>query len=131
MLRKAFFTLCLTVPLAGCEAIMFGNVVMNCAIRSEPILLPDSLPAATVGMPYNVPIEVIKTTSPVHGIYVSDKSPLPEGLRVEHQNRDSHGLITGTPVKAGVYEVHMSAGTYGTQCVGLRASRIYTLEVAE
>ena len=131
MLRKAFLALCLTVPLAGCEAIMFGNVVMSCAIRSEPILLPDSLPAATVGMQYNVPIEVIKTTSPVHGIYVSDKSPLPGGLQVEHQNRDSHGLITGTPVKAGVYEVQMSAGTYGTQCAGRRPSRVYRLEVME
>lgn len=131
MLRKAFFTLCLTVPLAGCEAIMFGNVVVNCAVRSEPILLPDSLPVAIVGKPYSVPLEVLKTTSPVHGIYVSDNSPLPEGLRVEHQNRDSHGLITGTPVKSGVYEVQISAGTYGTQCVGLGASRVYRLEVTE
>ena len=131
MLRKALFTLCLAVPLAGCEAIMFGKGVMSCAIRSEPILLPDSLPIATIGQPYNAPLEVINTASPVHGIYVSDQSPLPEGLRVEHQNRDAHGSITGTPVKAGVYEVQISAGTYGTQCVGMRATRVYRLEVAE
>ncbi|HLD67114.1 MAG TPA: putative Ig domain-containing protein [Pseudomonas sp.] len=131
MLRKAFFTLCLTVPIAGCEAIMFGNVVMNCAIRSEPILLPDSLPAATVGVPYNVPLEVIYTSSPVHGIYVSDTYALPEGLWIEHQDRDAHGLITGTPLKVGTYEVHLSAGTYGSQCTGLRASRAYRLVVTE
>jgi hypothetical protein len=130
-LRKALFILGLTVPLAGCEAIMFGNVVVSCAIQPEPILLPDSLPAATVGMPYSVPLEVIKTSSPVHGIYVSDRSPLPEGLWIEHQDRDSHGLITGKPLKAGTYEVYMSAGTYGTQCTGLRASRVYRLVVTE
>lgn len=110
---------------------MFANVVVSCATRPEPILLPDSLPAATVGVPYNVPFEVIKTTSPVSGIYMSDKNPLPEGLRVEHENRDPHGSITGTPVKTGVYEVHMSASTYGTQCVGMGASRVYTLEIIQ
>ena len=110
---------------------MFGNVVVSCAIQLEPILLPESLPAATVGMPYNVPLEVIKTSSQVHSIYVSDRSPLPEGLWVEHQDRDSHGLITGTPLKAGTYEVQMSAGTYGTQCTGRRASRVYNLVVTE
>lgn len=110
---------------------MFGNVVVSCAIQPESILLPDSLPAATVGMPYSAPLEVIKTTSPVHGIYVSDSSPLPEGLWVEHQDRNSQGLITGTPLKAGAYEVHMSAGTYGTQCTGRRASRVYRLVVTE
>ncbi|MFP6801361.1 MAG: hypothetical protein VCA39_19905 [Pseudomonas sp.] len=110
---------------------MFANVIVSCATRPELMLLPESLPAATVGVPYNVPFEVIKTSSPVSGIYVSDKSPLPEGLRIEHDNLDSHGLITGAPLKAGVYEVHVSAGTYGTQCVGLSANRVYTLEVIQ
>lgn len=47
MLRKSFFTPYLTIPLAGCGVIMLGNVVMNCAIRPEPILLPGSRPVAT------------------------------------------------------------------------------------
>lgn len=110
---------------------MFGNVAVSCAIQPEPILLPDSLPAATVGMPYSVPLEVINTSTPVHGIYVNDAYALPEGLWVEHQDRDAYGLITGTPLKAGAYEVHMAAGTYGTQCAGRRAGRVYKLEVTE
>lgn len=110
---------------------MFGNVAVSCAIQPEPILLPYSLPAATVGMPYSAPLEVIKTSSPVHGIYVNDAYALPEGLWVEHQDRDAYGLITGTPLKAGAYEVHMAAGTYGTQCAGRRAGRVYKLEVTE
>lgn len=131
MLRNALFALCLALPLAGCEALMFGSVAASCSTQATPELLPESLPIAKVGVPYNVPLEVIKTSSPVHGIYASDKLPLPQGLRIEHQDRDSHGLITGTPAKAGSYQVQMSAGTYGTQCTGLRASRVYTLEVTE
>lgn len=131
MLRKALFALCLTLQLAGCEAVMFGNVVASCSMRSEPTLLPETLPAAKVGTPYSVKLQAINTSSPVHGIYVSDMHPLPEGLRIEHQDRNSEGLIIGTPIKTGTYEVHISAGTYGTQCAGLRARRVYTLEVAE
>lgn len=131
MLRNALFALYLTFPLAGCEALVLGSVAASCSTQATPELLPERLPIAKVGVPYNVPLEVIRTSSPVHGIYASDKHPLPEGLRIEHQDRDSHGFITGTPVKAGSYQLQMSAGTYGTQCTGLRASRVYTLKVTE
>ncbi|WP_339525624.1 putative Ig domain-containing protein [Pseudomonas sp. EA_35y_Pfl2_R111] len=131
MLKKLLFALCLTLPLAGCEAGIFGNALAGCAMQPQPTLLPESLPAAVVGKPYSVRLEVTNTSTPVHGIYVNDAYPLPEGLWLEHQDRDSHGLITGTPLKAGTYEVHMSAGTYGTQCTGRRASRVYSLEVTE
>lgn len=131
MLRKLLFALCLTLPLAGCEAGIFSSTLAGCAMQPKPVLLPESLPIAVAGEPYSVKLEVLNTSTPVHGIYVSDTYALPEGLLLEHQDRDPHGLITGTPIKAGTYEVHMSAGTYGTQCTGLRASRVYRLEVTE
>lgn len=110
---------------------MSGGVVGSCAMRPEPILLPEALPVGQVGVPYSVQLSVNNTSSPVHGIYASDAHPLPAGLRIDHQDREPSGLISGTPVKAGAYEVHISAGTYGTQCAGLRARRVYTLEVSE
>jgi hypothetical protein len=131
MLRKALFAIGLTLQLAGCEAVISGGVLGSCAMRPEPTLLPEALPAAKVGVPYSLQLSVINTSSPVHGIYVSDAHPLPDGLKIDHQDRESNGLISGTPVKAGAYEVHISAGTYGTQCTGLRARRVYTLEVEE
>lgn len=131
MLRKLFFTLCLSLTLIGCEAGVIGNTLTSCAEQPKPTLLPETLPVAAVGSPYTAQLEVLNTASPVHGIYVSDTHPLPEGLWVEHQDRDSHGTITGTPLKAGTYKVHLSAGTYGTQCTGLRASRTYSLVVTE
>ena len=131
MLRTALFVLCLTLQLTGCEAVMLGNLIISCTMRPEPTLLPEYLPVAKVGVPYSAPLEVTETSSPVHGIYVSDKHPLPDGLRIEHHERDSYGLITGIPASAGSYQVQISAGTYGTQCTGLEASRIYRLEVME
>nr|WP_298144482.1 putative Ig domain-containing protein [uncultured Pseudomonas sp.] len=131
MRRKLLFALCLMLPLAGCEAGIFGNTLASCAMQPEPELLPESLPVAIAGKPYSVQLEVINTSTPAHGIYVSEAYALPEGLWVEHQDRDSHGHITGTPLKAGIYEVHMSAGIYGTQCAGHRASRVYKLKVTE
>lgn len=110
---------------------MLGNLLISCTMRPEPTLLPEYLPAGEVGVPYSTPLEVIETSSPIHGFYVSDKHPLPEGLRIEHHDRESRGLITGTPTKAGAYQVQISAGTYGTQCAGLEASRIYMLEVSK
>lgn len=131
MLRKALFAIGLALQLAGCEAVMSGGVIGNCAMRPEPTLLPEALPAAKVGVPYSVQLSVTNSSSPVHGIYASDVHPLPDGLRIDHQDREPSGFISGTPVKAGAYEVHISAGTYGTQCAGLRARRVYTLEVLE
>lgn len=131
MLRKALCIIGFTLQLAGCEAVMSGGLISSCAMRPEPTLLPEALPAAKVGVPYSVQLSVINTSSPVHGIYASDAYPLPGGLRIDHQDRGPSGFISGTPIKTGAYEVHISAGTYGTQCAGLRARRVYTLEVAE
>lgn len=131
MLRKTLSALCLALQLSGCEAVMFVNVVASYAMRPELTLLPEALPATKIGVPHNVLLEVINTSSPVRGIYVREVQNPPKGLKTERQERDSRGLITGTPVKTGTYEVHISAGTYGAQCTGINASRIYTLEVAE
>ncbi|MCG6539538.1 Ig domain-containing protein [Pseudomonas sp. KSR10] len=131
MLRKALCVIGLMLQLAGCETVVSGGVVGSCAMRPEPTLLPEALPTAKVGVPYSVQLSVTNTSSPVHGIYVSDAHPLPDGLSIHHQNREPTGHINGTPIKAGAYEVHISAGTYGTQCASLRARRVYTLEVAE
>lgn len=65
MLRKALFTLFLIVPLSGCETIMFGNVMVSCATRPNPVMLPESIPVAKVGQPYNAHLEVVDTSTPV------------------------------------------------------------------
>lgn len=129
MRLRALTIIGLSMLLAGCEAVMFGNVLVGCSMRPEPELLPKNLPAARVGAPYNVRIDVINASTPVGKLLVSPTEPLPKGLELTHIEREKHGVIQGTPEKAGVYEVLVYGSTYGTQCAGQYAERVYRLEV--
>lgn len=117
--------------LAGCETSLLGSTLVGCAARVEPLLLPEHLPDGKVGAPYTQSIEVTNASTPVHGFYVSDKTPLPKGLRIDHQDREAKALILGTPTQAGSHEIRISVGTYGTQCAGLQAERTYNLRIVE
>jgi hypothetical protein len=131
MLLRTLSSVLLCVLLTGCETLLLGSTLAGCAARMEPRLLPEHLPDGQVGMPYSQRIEISNAATPVHGFYISDKTPLPAGLRIEHQDREAQALIAGIPSQAGLHQVHMSVGTYGTQCVGLRAERTYHLRIVE
>ncbi|GEM_PF-491393 len=117
--------------LSGCgDALLMGNTLVGCAGRGSLELRPDALPAGQVGRPYHADIGVAATAS-VHGFYAGDAHPLPPGLGIEHLHGARTAAIVGTPTRAGVYEVHLSAGTHGTQCVGQHAGRSYRVEIRE
>ncbi|MOA50650.1 hypothetical protein D3C78_1736960 [compost metagenome] len=48
---------------------------------------------------------------------------------MSHETRDKHGIIQGTPAKAGTYDVLIYGNTFGTQCTGQDVERLYQLEV--
>ncbi|MWV12648.1 hypothetical protein F3I62_11145 [Pseudomonas sp. R-28-1W-6] len=129
MPQKLFALLGCTLLLAGCEVLFVANTLVGCAMRPEMDILPRELPAARAGEPYWVRIEVVDTSSPLTGIHVSPRQPLPAGLTLEHAERAAHGVIAGTPLTPGVYPLRVYAGSYGTQCVGKKAERSYRLEV--
>jgi hypothetical protein len=129
MLLRTLSGASLYLLLLGCEASLLGSTAVGCAARPEPILLPEQLPDAKVGAPYRQSITIANASTPVHGFYVSDKTPLPDGLHLKHLDREAQALIEGIPTRAGIHEVHISAGTYGTQCVGQRAERTYELRI--
>lgn len=131
MLRKTLLTLCMAIPLTGCEVLMFGNVVVGCAIRPAPELLPNELPAAVVGVPYRIRIDVINASTPMTQLLVAPDKPLPNGLELTHTERDKHGEIRGTPTETGRYNVLVYGSTYGTQCAGQDVEKLYTLQVTE
>ena len=131
MPRKTFLTLCMTVPLAGCEVLMLSNVVIGCAIRPDPELHPRELPAAIVGVPYSTQVDVINASTPVSKLLVAPDKPLPNGLELAHIEREKHGVVQGIPTKAGHYDVLVYGSTYGTQCAGQDAERLYRLEVTK
>ncbi|MGE8499088.1 MAG: hypothetical protein ACN6O6_16390 [Pseudomonas sp.] len=121
----------LTVLLTSCETVMLGNVLVGCAMRPEPELMPKELPAAKAGSAYEVRIDVIHASTPVVRILDDPESPLPKGLSIIHTEREKHGFIRGVPEQAGTYKVLFYASTFGTQCVGQYAEITYQLEVAE
>lgn len=131
MLRKSLLIASIPLVLTGCETLLQGAMSMGCALNARPVLRPESLPAGRMGEAYSVRLAVSDAPAPVLGIYVNDSQPLPPGLRIEHQERDDHGWISGTPTRPGSYEVHLVALTYGTQCAGRRAERTYRLQIAE
>lgn len=131
MLRKTLLTLCMAIPLTGCEVLILGNVVVGCAIRPAPELLPNELPAAVAGVPYRIRIDVINASTPMSQLLVAPGKPLPNGLELAHTERDKHGEIRGTPTEAGRYNVLVYGSTYGTQCAGQDVEKLYTLQVTE
>lgn len=126
---KLFALLGCALLLAGCEVLFVANTLVGCAMRPEMEILPRALPLARAGEPYRVRIEVVDTSSPLTGIHVDPRQPLPAGLALEHAERAAHGVISGTPLTPGVYSLRIYAGSYGTQCVGKEAERSYRLEV--
>jgi hypothetical protein len=128
---KPLIALSLAVLLSGCELLMVANVMVNCALRPEPSLQPESLPPARVGEAYEVILEVRDTSSPVSHTSVAPQQPLPEGLELHHEPRSRQAILRGTPRQAGDHEVLIYSSSYGTQCVGLSAKRLYRLKVSE
>lgn len=119
----------LVMMLSGCEAVMFGNVLVGCATRPDPELMPKELPIARVGTPYSIRIDVVDASTPVSKLLVAPAQPLPDGLELSHEAREKHGVIQGTPTKAGTYDVLVYGNTFGTQCTGQDVERLYKLEV--
>ncbi|WP_315808997.1 hypothetical protein [Pseudomonas sp. C9-3] len=123
--------LCLAAALlctSGCETISAGSILMGCAFRSSLEIEPQTLPDAQVGVPYRAMINIAGT--PGGPVAYIDVQLLPQGLRFDYQDRQSHGQLVGTPQEAGSISVKVSAGTFGTMCAGKSVSRELTLHVA-
>ncbi len=128
---RSFAIGALVMMLSGCEALMFASALVGCAARSETTLMPLELPIAKVAAPYSARVDVIGASSPVSQLLVAPAHPLPEGLAFSHEARDKHGVIQGTPTKAGTYDVLVYGNTFGTQCTGQDVERLYKFEVKQ
>lgn len=124
--KRLIALLAITALLGGCQAIAAVSTLTGCAFRSAPEIQPGSLPDAHVGTPYTATINVTQHNAPVAGIGATG---LPEGMELNHENRESHAELIGTPVRAGDYKIQVSAGTYGTMCAGQQAEREISLKV--
>ncbi|WP_439878828.1 putative Ig domain-containing protein [Pseudomonas prosekii] len=121
-----FSSIALSLLLSGCEL----GTLASCAGRAPLTIQPDSLASATTGKPYRASVEVQRPNVAIAGFYVDPAQPLPDGLKLVHEQGQDHADIVGTPTRPGHYEVSIYLNTYGTQCTGQAAQRTYTLNVA-
>lgn len=101
----------LAAQLAGCEVLMVGNVIVGCAMRPEPDILPVELPVATLGVSYRMRIDLINASTPLSSLLVAPDKPLPAGLELAHTERGKQGVIQGIPTTAGSYDVLVYGST--------------------
>ena len=101
-----------------------------CILTPPPALefLPDKLPVAQVGQPYQVDILVARNMTPVGNYSISDGA-LPPGLHLVMDQNTRIGRISGTPTQAGMVKFTVSVWCLGTNVKGQTGDKQYTLVV--
>jgi hypothetical protein len=100
-----------------------------CDTRPALSFAPDTLPDASVGVPYSAVITVSGNQTPV--FQMSADLELPAGLALVYDTdaRGNRAELSGTPTTAGTYQFTVSAWCLGTNVNGQTGSRHYTLVV--
>lgn len=89
---------------------------------------PEALPEASVGVVYDVEIQVSKNETPVYQFYVSEGA-LPRGLIFEYIEYEDKARIHGVPEEAGSFTFLVTAACLGTNVNGQVGMQEYTLVV--
>jgi hypothetical protein len=87
------------------------------SIAPEAPQLVDSLPAATVGQPYDV--DLVGGGRPRPSVYVLDGAALPPGLWLDHR-----GHLIGTPLQGGGFELPVICAANGIGDPACRSLRL-------
>ena len=103
-----------------------------CIMTPRPALefMPDKLPAAQVGKPYQEDILISRNVTPV-GDYSLSEGTLPPGLDLVMEKNLRIGRISGTPTQAGTYKFTVSVWCLGTNVNGQTGDKQYTLVVGQ
>jgi hypothetical protein len=98
--------------------------------RPELVFTPSDLPAARVGVPYDVEILVSQNETPVYSMTISEGT-LPQGLFFEFDEtaHEDKARIHGTPEESGTFTFKIAARCLGTNVNGQTAEWEYTLVV--
>lgn len=103
-----------------------------CILTPRPALefMPDKLPAARLGQPYQVDILVARNVTPVGNYGIADGA-LPPGLQLTMDQTTRIGRISGTPTQAGTYKFTVSVWCLGTNVNGQTGEKQYNLIVGQ
>lgn len=90
---------------------------------------PAELPAAQVGVPYDVKVTISDNATPA-GQFSIPAGALPEGLALEKvQGEENAAHIFGTPEEAGTFSFRIFVWCYGTNVSGQTGEKQYSLVV--
>lgn len=109
--------------------VLLGATTTACGTRPPLTFSPDTLPDATVGVPYSAVITISGNETPVGD--VSSSVGVPNGLTLHwDENGDrNRAELTGTPLSAATYEFTISAWCLGTNVNGQTGSHKYSVLV--
>jgi len=131
-LSLLFLLCCALACLSGWYFWNFFQYFPRIDDRPRPALVfsPETLPAASVGEPYEVTISVSENVTPTGDFYLADGEVLPPGLSLGEVNQqESSVTISGTPTEAGTYTFTVNVWCYGTSVSGQMGSMEYTITV--
>ena len=119
----------LRLVLAGLAVLLSTSF---CILTPRPALefLPDKMPDAQVGHPYEVEILIARNETPV-GNYSISVGTLPPGLELVVDDQLRTAKITGIPSQAGTFAFTVSVWCLGTNVNGQTGEKQYTLLVGE
>jgi hypothetical protein len=105
------------------------STAVACDTRPALSFSPDSLPDATLGVPYGVTISVAGNQTPVGDFFA--ESGLPPGLSLAWDEKGDRNaaVLSGTPTAPGTYNFTISAWCLGTNVNGQTGSHEYALIV--
>jgi hypothetical protein len=113
-----------TAPALACK------LVTNEIVSDELTFMPEMLPEAQVGQPYNAVIQLSDQHTPAFSMGAPAES-LPPGLIGTFDEGKQTYTLSGTPTVAGTYPLIVSAICYGTNVSGQTGEKQYTLVVNE
>ena len=117
------------LTLAGL-VVLLSTTFCNLTPRPALQFLPDQMPEARTGFPYEVEILISGNATPV-GNYSISSGALPPGLELIMDEQLHIARISGTPTQTGSYKFTVSVWCYGTNVSGQTGDKQYTLVVGE
>jgi hypothetical protein len=108
----------------GCSAQPTLDTSSSGSLRWDPVLLP----AAQVGVPFEVKITILQNKTPVAQFLLHDGT-LPSGLTLTKVQGEDIAVLSGVPDQEGTFAFTLEAGCFGTNKAGQSGTQDYTIIV--
>ena len=115
--------------------LFLATFLTGCFCTQKVEVLPEFLPNATLGIPYNAEVDI--NLRVIQHLFHYKIEPENSGLELSPTDFGTHVSfndlkVKGTPKVAGAITIKLSGATYGTMsCPGKDFKKVYTIKVEE